>query len=450
MRKWMLVYDTYCRAVEKMFAVVQPYLDYSLVCSTEENNSFNPIKLSVDSKIEGFKISVSESDGKSQKIEIIGQDEIHLLYGVVDFKNMYLPYAEDASQHNPIYYFHPLFSQPFKPYEYATKAKIKERGIWLWGYTMYDYRRFIDNMTELKLNTLIIWNDCLPINMCEVISYAHENGVSVYLGYSWGWDDKQSGQLAELVTESSIARLSDDIVQEYETKYAKLNCDGIYFQSFTEHAMDTINHIVVAQAVVDLVNQTAARLLKTHSDLKLLFGLHASSVINRLDIIKTVDSRVSIIWEDVGAFPYHYSPDKIETYDKTLELNSQLQGLREDGGFGAVLKGIICLDWSRFEHLKGDYILGVSDKKYINQRTEEQKKILRYIQAYWIRNAKYAHRLIQQFHEDTMITCLVEDGMFENLINYPMALYAQMLWDSNRSIEDIMCQTALMPCVDFV
>ncbi len=450
MKKWMLVYDTYCRAVEKMFAVVQPYLDYSLVCSTKENDTWNIIKLSTDPAIEGFKINVSESDGETQRIEITGQDEIHLLYGVVDFKNIYLPYARDAGQHNPIYYFHPLFSQPMKPYHYATKARIKERGIWLWGYTMYDYRCFIDNMTELKLNTLIIWNDCLPINISEVISYAHANGVCVYLGYSWGWDDAQGDQLSELVIPSSIARLSDDIVKEYEEKYAALNCDGIYFQSFTEHATDTVNGIVVAQAVVDLVNQTACRLLENHANLKLLFGLHASSVTNRLDVIQTVDPRVSIIWEDVGAFPYHYSPDRIDTFDQTLALNSRLQDLRQNGGFGAVLKGVICLDWSSFEHLKGDYILGVAEQDYINRRTEKQKEILRYIQAYWIRNAKYPHDLIQQFHEDAMITCLVEDGMFENLINYPMALYAQMLWDSNRSTEDIMCQTALMPCVDFV
>lgn len=450
MKKWMLVYDTYCRAVEKMFAVVQPYLGYSFICATKENDDFNIIKLSLNPEMEGFTIQVSENDGENQRIEIIGQDEIHLLYGVVDFKNVYLPYAEDADQHTPVYYFQPLFSQPLKPYNYTAKAKIQERGIWLWGYTMYDYHRFIDNMTELKLNTLIIWNDCLPINMSDVISYAHKNGVRVYLGYSWGWDDKQFGQLAELVTESSISRISEEIIQEYEEKYAGLNCDGIYFQSFTEHTSDIVNGIVVAEAVVDLVNRTAEKLLENHSDLKLLFGLHASSVTKRLDIIQTVDARVSIIWEDVGAFPYHYLPNKTENFEQTLSLTDTLQNLRNVGGFGAVLKGIICLDWSRFEHLKGDYILGVADKHYINQRTEQQKKILRYIQAYWIKNAKYAHHLIQHFREDAMITCLVEDGMFENLINYPMALYAQILWDSNRDIEDILCQTALMPCVDFV
>lgn len=94
--------------------------------------------------------------------------------------------------------------------------------------------------------------------------------------------------------------------------------------------------------------------------------------------------------------------------------------------------------------------MGVAEKEYINQRTERQKKILRYTQAYWIKNAEYALRLIQEFREDAIITCLVEDGMFENLINYPLALCAQMLWDSNRSVDDILCQTALMPCVDFV
>lgn len=450
MKKWMLVYDTYCRAVQKMYAVVSPYLDYNLICSTEEDSNFNIIKLSVQPDTEGLTVNVSENDGENQRIEITGQDEIYLLYGVVDFKNIYLPYAEDAGQHNPVYYFHPLFSQPFKPYKYTAKAMIKERGIWLWGYTVYDYRRFIDNMTELKLNTLIIWNDYLPLNISDVISYAHINGIKIYLGYSWGWDDQQCDKLEELVAEPSISRISEDIIREYELKYANLNCDGIYFQSFTEHTIDTVNGVVIAEAVVDLVNRTAARLLEKHPDIKLLFGLHAGSVINRLDVIKTVNPKVSVIWEDAGAFPYNYSPARVEDFDQTLVLNNQLQNLRDSGGFGAVLKGNICLDWSRFEHLRGNYIMGVAEKEYINQRTERQKKILRYTQAYWIKNAEYALRLIQELREDAIITCLVEDGMFENLINYPIALCAQMLWDSNRSVDDILCQTALMPCVDFV
>ena len=49
--------------------------------------------------------------------------------------------------------------------------------------------------------------------------------------------------------------------------------------------------------------------------------MHAGSVINRLDAIKKVDERISIIWEDVGAFPYHYISTKTENFDKTVETH---------------------------------------------------------------------------------------------------------------------------------
>ena len=44
-------------------------------------------------------------------------------------------------------------------------------------------------MARLKFNELIIWNDFVPLNIREVIDYAHSYGIKVNLGYSWGWID---------------------------------------------------------------------------------------------------------------------------------------------------------------------------------------------------------------------------------------------------------------------
>ena len=51
---------------------------------------------------------------------------------------------------------------------------------------------------------------------------------------------------------------------------------------------------------------------------------------------------------------------------------------------------------------------------------------------------------------DNRISIIWEDALFEEIINYPTALYAQMLWDSNRKLEDIMHETALMPDVEII
>lgn len=293
-------------------------------------------------------------------------------------------------------------------------------------------------MVALKLNYLIIWNDFVPVNMQDVLDYAHENGVSVYLGFAWGWDTT----MPDIRQWSAIA---DDVIRKYHAEYAAIPCDGIYFQTFTEHSDEVRDGIVVAEAAVHLVNKVSAALLAQKPTLQIQFGLHATSVLNRLDAFRQLDPRVSIIWEDVGAFPYHYMPHRTENFQQTRELNRHLQTLR-DGGFGAVLKGVICLDWTCFRHQTGPFVLGCADRATATI-PPQKKAILKLIQSYWLRNAHYAQALIQDFQEDAMVSCLVEDGYFEDCINLPTAIYAQLLWDSSQDMDELIQQAALRPDV---
>ena len=445
MKKWKITYEKYCKAVEKIYSAVQPQLKYSLICNEKEDNEYNSIYLAIDNDMEGYKIKVSKAEGDEQNIRIVAEDEINLLYAVSDFKNKYMPYAKDSSSLEPGYFFHELFTEPMKEYELVEKPKIKQRGLWTWGYVIYDYKKYIDNMVTLKFNTLIIWNDYLPVNIRDVISYAHENGVKIYLGFSWGWDTSCGERDAILHTDE----ISQNVVNTFEKEYMNLDCDGIYFQSFTELKGDTLKGLDVAKTVTEFVNKTAELIFEKKENLKLLFGLHATSVKNKLDIIKNVDNRISIIWEDMGSFPYSYYPAYTEGFEETKELTRKTQSLR-DGGFGVVLKGVYCLDWINFKHQEGQYMMGSYDKKYLKDRLEGKKEIIKRIQAYWIKNAKYAHELIKEFDENSMVTILAEDGVFEDFINYPLALYSQMLWDSERDLGDIMCETAMMSDVEFI
>ena len=446
MLRWKVVYKDYTKAVENLYSLISSMVKYSVVCDDKENEEYNTLYIGLNNELEGFRIRVFAAEGEKQRIEITARDEINLMYAVSDFKNIYIPYAKNSSKRAPGYFFHKLFAdEPMKEYDVCMKPRIKNRGLWTWGYVIYNYKKYIDNMVKLKLNTLIIWNDYLPENINDVINYAHDNGVKLYLGFAWGWDTKCNESEYILNTD----KLTQEIKNKYEKEYSKLNCDGIYFQSFTEMGDESVNGKVIAQVVTDFVNKTADEILKEHGKLEILFGLHATSVKNKLDIIKNVDERISIIWEDVGSFPYSYSPADIDDFEETKELNNKLQNLR-NGGFGAVLKGVYCLDWSNFEHQKGNYILGTADEAFLREKVKEKRDIIKRIQSDWIRNAKYAHEIIKDFNEDAIITVLAEDGVFEEVINYPIALYAQMLWDSDRTIEDIMCETAHMTEVEFV
>ena len=305
----------------------------------------------------------------------------------------------------------------------------------------------MDNMVRAKLNTLIVWNDFVPVNAQEVVAYAHDCGIKFYWGFSWCWDtDCKSFDL------SRIDDYVGDIVRNYETNYAHLGGDGIYFQSFTELHEETIGGVLIADAVTQLVNRAAGRILDKHPSLDIQFGLHATSVRERLDYIARTDPRVRITWEDCGAFPYAYLPDQIDGFEETCAFARSLLSLRGDNEkFGSVLKGFTNLDWTVFEHLRGPSLMGVAPKDLTRQRVARKKEIWRLVQAYWLRNASYALDMIRIFanegNKDLCITALVEDGGFEARLPYPVALWAQMLWDPAQNVNDILCDVALRPDV---
>jgi len=50
---------------------------------------------------------------------------------------------------------------------------------------------------------------------------------------------------------------------------------------------------------------------------------------------------------------------------------------------------------------------------------------------------------------DLYMTPLVEDGMFEENIMFPVALMSEMMWDTNCDINKMMTEVALRSYVDF-
>ncbi len=455
MSEWIMIYEEYSEGVELIYGAVQAYLEYSLPCTDQSDEQMlsgcNYIEIKEEKDLTGYRIRVGQNPRNSayQRILITACDQVNLLYAAADFKNKYLPYAKCADMTGPTYYFYRLFHDPMKEWDRTFAPRIQHRGLWTWGFVMLDYRKYIDRMAALRLNTLILWNDTPPVNIQEVISYAHKRGVSVYLGYAWGWDNRCAENKSVAAHMSRLKQLQEQVLQTYETQYAKIGCDGIYFQSFTEATTEEIGGIPVAETVTRFVNDTAAAFLERFGDVKLLFGLHAGSVRTKLSVIAKVDSRVSIIWEDCGAFPYDYIPKNIDGFSETEEFTKKIQALRKQGGFGVVLKGLTCLDWSSFRHQQGAFVLGAENERHLEKKAEEKREIWRYVQARWLQNARYAYEMIRLFDEQAMVTILAEDGAMEHRIPYPLALYAEMLWDSGRPLDEIVYETAMREDIIF-
>lgn len=384
----------------------------------------------------------------NDNVLIEGSDDGGVLYGCMDFYNKYIVNVQNTHDHAT--YFKNIFEEGLPEFQYSSYPKIKDRGLWTWGHVIYDYKGYIDNMAKLKMNTVIIWNDFVPVNAREMIEYAHDLNIKVIWGFPWGWDTAEVD-----VDVKNIDSRIDSIISHYEENYANLGGDGIYFQSFTEKDTETIDGVLIAEAVTEFVNKTSKKLLDKYPDLELQFGLHATSVNEKLQYISKVNEKITIVWEDCGAFPFAYIPQKIDDFEKTCDFTKEILSLRgESEKAGVVLKGFTCLDWLKFEHQEGSYYLGSVSGNMCKNRMNRKESIWRYVQAYWLKNADKAYEMIRLMQKETdgnvLITALVEDSMFEQKLYYPVALFGEMLWAPERDLSDIICEVALNSCVEFI
>ncbi|MBQ9131541.1 MAG: hypothetical protein IJX62_03610 [Clostridia bacterium] len=465
MKKFAIIYgqlenDIQKRAVEELSRILLDYTIEYPVCSkydesadmseyksiyigTKESNPYirNTSK-KILSKEEEYFIKV-----ENNTVVIEGFDDAGVLYGVLDFYNKYIVKYEypDTGE----YWVNFLEKDTLPDFEYTSSPSVKERGLWTWGHVIYDYRGYFDNMMKLKMNRVIIWNDFLPVNAEKIVRYAHSCNIKVIWGFAWLWDTN-----CNRFDLKNLEGYSEEIFEKYETEYSKIDGDGIYFQTFTELGKDNIDGVLIAEAAAKFVNRTATLFYEKYPDMELQFGLHATSVRNRLDFIKTVDPRIRIVWEDCGSFPFSYVPKDISTFEKTKDLVKSISQLRgEDDHFGVVTKGLVNLDWAQFEHLKGSQCIGVSSEYVKGNRIERKTRIWRYIQACWLINSDKAYEMVREMFRlkegDLSIFALVEDGMFEENIMYPVALYSEMLWDCHNDIKNIVSEVALRNYVCF-
>ena len=443
------------RAVESITATLLDYTFEYPVCCTEEAapdlTGFRCIYLGTKrtsayirthsashlTTPEEYAITISDDT-----IIIEGYDDAGVLYGTIDFYTEYILANEYPA--DPDRYRINFFERDSLPAcSLQSAPSVRERGLWTWGHVIYDYRGYLDRMMQLKLNTVIIWNDFLPSNAREITAYAHERNIRVIWGFAWLWDtDCTVFDMQHLKEESA------GILEKFEREFAGIDVDGIYFQTFTELGTDNIGGVLIAKAAAEFVNHTAAMFFEKWPDMEIQFGLHADSVRSRLEFLRSVDSRIRIVWENCGAFPFSYIPHDVSTFDETAAFVREITHLRGEGEkFGAVTKGMVKLDWGSFEHSRGPHCIGVSTDRMKQNRIDRKAPIWKYIQAQWIAYADYAQEMIriiaEEKHGDLCICSLLEDGMFEEGIPYPAALFARMLWNCNEDIRKTRSLAAL-------
>ena len=482
-RRWIIIIDNYNdiekRAINLLYAQISDKLSYVLPIKNahditeEELKSHNIIIVGKardnrlieeienkniiqnPQKCEGYAIYVGNSiyNAENQMIVINGFDSSGVLYGCMDFCNKYL--GDVAFKNKNIWNddtYDSIFDNKLNKWCISSSPVIKRRAIWTWGHVIYDYREFFENMAKLRLNEIVIWNDIAPINAKDVVEYAHSLNIKVIWGFAWGWDTKLNNILKNY-DQNTLKEIKQKVLETYKNQYLDTKADGIYFQSFTELNEESVNGKCVAQLVTELVNDIAGSLFNLYPDLHIQFGLHATSVKNKLEYIKNVDKRIYIVWEDCGSFPFEYYADKTIDFESTLKFTENTLALRgNDEKWGAVLKGMLKLDWTKFEHLTEPFILGQRTNNFIKARQINKNRIWKLQQASWLKNAEYFKRIIKPIAEkngDCIVQALVEDAMLENEIMLPVALYADILWDNSRDVTETIEQVSKYPCVQY-
>lgn len=414
--------------------------------------------LSIPKHSEGYTMACVSSpwEENAKLIVLAGQDARGVLYAVQDFCSRilaatvmpdYLPRRREALD-------------GIAEFCVSEHPRIANRGIWTWGYVIYDYRRFFDNMARLRLNMATIWNDDLPVNCHEVIDYAHGRGVKVVLGFPWGW-----GYDMDISNSRHRQKIKEFVLSEFSKKYQHLPIDGLYLQTDTEHAHTARRGRSMAYWACTLVNDVAGELLKLHPGLSIQFGLHATSVQENYRELRALDSRVTITWEDAGMIPYANEPivswteretipldvnvanwleTKVGSPKATVSYSKKLATLRKGAEFAMVPKGWVAIRWpEEFEH-HGPFLLGERSDTFIQERFEGRKARWDKMNQMWIRRFPLA----QSFYREILKTCpkmtvtgLIEDGLFERQIQPSVALFAHTLWNPGCASDELLKQS---------
>ncbi len=391
--------------------------------------------LSIPEQAEGYTCACFPSPWNKHRkcVVIAGADPSGTLYGVMHFnKRLAGQIPSDPTGVRQVL-------DQLNEFNEQEWPSVENRGIWSWGYVVYDYRRFIDNLARLRMNRLLLWNDVPPLNCRAVIDYAHARGVKVVLGFPWGWgiqglhpNNPQDRQM-----------IKDDVLCRVDEMQESFGMDAIYFQTFTETTKKEVGGKPLAALARDWVNDIAGAILDRYPGLRIEWGLHATSILENHKYLESLDPGVVIVWEDAGVIPYAYDPvthSNAESVPATLnnpkatvDYSRKLAAFRANREFAMVAKGWTTLSWhTEFEH-HGPFILGEGSPDFIRDRLQTRQQRWGEVNRLWLANYPEALRFYRAMLATSLsrmtVLGLIEDGLFEEKIQISAALFAETIWN---------------------
>ena len=384
----------------------------------------------------GYRVRTIAEKGRDLVL-IAGDSPVAALWGTADFL-MYGMAALKPDLGNNLSYFNDVFLRggnrlgtfggaKTNVYDVARAPQTKVRSIFTWGHPIDDFRAYIRNMARLRLNRLYIWNNYPVVNAKEIVDYAHSWGVEVYWGFAWGWGTKCPDNWMRDTEE-----LAQEILAEWRGVWRDVPGDGIYFQTFTECRDTPLDGgESIAARAVRLVNRVAGTMLAEKPEQKIVFGLHATGVRDHLSEIAATDSRLEILWEDTGHFPYNANGPK---EDEALTRRVLTNDARP---VGIVWKFQMIQDWTNWTYQEGPFLLGVTSRKTYDDDVAIQSEVWKNFYGPWISGYREAHAAARMIHAMGPDVEMNIAAQLNGPIQFPMALVADLFWNSSEEADVI-------------
>lgn len=354
-----------------------------------------------ETRPEGY---VLKFDG--DKVLIAGSDASGTLYGVMDFIH---------------YHLRGIWTGETKRLEVRDAPRLELRGIWSWGGRIYNYEMFFDQMARWKMNLAIFWHAAVPKNATAIQEYAASRGVKLVWGFSWGWAEGTNWNSPD-----SIKQTEKIILDSFEKQYASLKPFGIYFQSNTEGGAASGQ----GEKFVGLVNRAAAQILSKYPNLWISCGVHFSSFTQDYSVLRNIDPRLNIMYEDIASMPFTYGSLYLDP--KALEVCPKLAALRgrkEDIGY--IFKGFNA-------NCGGEDPQLIKDPAALAKLTEAHP-VDPGNERGWRDNLSHALQVLSNLEQSQAkrkaVTLLMEHGMWETRPWYPVCLAAEAMWNPDRPAE---------------
>jgi len=406
---------------------------------TKTSNRLLASYLDKDDLPEGGYLVRVISEANRDVVVLAGDTPAAVIWAVSDFATDGLVMLRDRLWCRDIFCDREKFrsSRRLLPYESRRKPQTHVRSLFTWAHPIDDFREYFRNMARLKLNRIYLWNDYPPLNAAEVVAWAHSWGIEVFWGFPWGWDT--SGRICENAGKD-VEVLKLRTLADWRKNWRDLPGDGIYFQTFTETAPGKVGGESIARRAVRLANAVAADMLAEKPQLRIVFGLHATSVRDDLIEIAQTDSRMEILWEDTPGFPYTLSHPVDPEKDREL-VESIISDLAHP--VGIVWKCQLLQDWNYWNHQAGPYVMGVTSRRTYEADKRLHDGLWENYRSDWTLRAYEAYAAARLVHAKGPHVELNGAVQFNGPIRFPTALMAELFYSTEEPLEKIMKRVLL-------